>query len=53
MTDANRIAAAINLRVRQLEAQGITGIALANHMICQTAFKRDPRSASKRDPLFR
>ena len=21
--------------------------------ICQTAFKRDPRSASKRDPLFR
>jgi len=20
---------------------------------CQTAFKRDPRSASKRDPLFR
>tara|TARA_B100000678_G_scaffold273358_1_gene263613 strand:- start:913 stop:1518 length:606 start_codon:yes stop_codon:yes gene_type:complete len=33
MTDANRIAAAINLRVRQLEAQGITGIALANHMI--------------------
>ncbi len=22
-------------------------------MDCQTAFKRDPRSASKRDPLFR
>ena len=21
--------------------------------VCQTAFKRDPRSASKRDPLFR
>ena len=33
MPDANQIAAAINLRVRQLEAQGITGIALANHMI--------------------
>lgn len=33
MTDASRIATAINLRVRQLEAQGITGIALANHMI--------------------
>jgi hypothetical protein len=33
MPDASRIAAAINLRVRQLEAQGITGIALANHMI--------------------
>ena len=33
MTDANRIAAAINLRVRQLEAEGITGIALANDMI--------------------
>ncbi|PJG46397.1 hypothetical protein VVT58_24300 (plasmid) [Sphingobium sp. SJ10-10] len=33
MIDASRIAAAINLRVRQLEAQGITGIALADHMI--------------------
>jgi len=33
MPDASQIAAAINLRVRQLEAQGITGIALANHMI--------------------
>jgi len=33
MTDASRIAAAINLRVRQLEAQGITGLVLANHMI--------------------
>jgi hypothetical protein len=28
MPDANQIAAAINLRVRQLEAQGVTGIAL-------------------------
>ena len=33
MQDANQIAAAINLRVRQLEAQGITGMALANHML--------------------
>jgi hypothetical protein len=33
MPDASQIDAAINLRVRQLEAQGITGIALANHMI--------------------
>jgi hypothetical protein len=33
MPDASQIAAAINLRVRQLEAQGMTGIALANHMI--------------------
>jgi hypothetical protein len=33
MLDANQIGAAINLRVRQFEAQGITGIALANHMI--------------------
>ena len=33
MPDASRIAAAIDLRVRQLEARGITGIALANHMI--------------------
>jgi len=33
MPGASRIAATINLRVRQLEAQGITGIALANHMI--------------------
>jgi len=33
MPDASQIAAAINLRVRQLEAQGITGIALADHMI--------------------
>ena len=33
MTDVSRIATAINLRVRQLEAEGITGIALASHMI--------------------
>ena len=33
MPDASQIAAAIKLRVRQLEAQGITGIALADHMI--------------------
>lgn len=33
MLDASQIAAITNLCVRQLEAQGITGIALANHMI--------------------
>lgn len=33
MVYASKIAAAINLRVRQLEAQGITDIALANQMI--------------------
>jgi hypothetical protein len=33
MPDASQIAAAINLRVHQLEAHGITGMALANHMI--------------------
>ena len=33
MPDASQVAAAINLRVRQLEAQGVTGIALANRMI--------------------
>jgi hypothetical protein len=33
MTNVRSIAMAINLRVRQLEAQGITGMALANHMI--------------------
>jgi hypothetical protein len=26
--------------------------ALLSLLCCQTAFKRDPRSASKRDPLF-
>jgi len=31
--DASQVAAAINLRVRQLEAQGTTGMAFANHMI--------------------
>ena len=33
MPDASQIAAAIDLRVRQLETEGVTGIALANHMI--------------------
>ena len=33
MIDSSKIATAINLRVRQLAAQGITGIALANQMI--------------------
>ena len=31
--DTGQIAAAINLQVRQLEAQGITGMGLANHMV--------------------
>ena len=33
MRDAGRIAAAIDLRVRQLEAQGIKGGAMADHML--------------------
>ena len=33
MSDASRVAAAIDLRVRQLEAQGISGPALADHML--------------------
>ena len=33
MSDASRVAAAIDLRVRQLEAQGITGPAMANQML--------------------
>lgn len=33
MPDASQIAAAINHRVRQLEAQGITGLAMANYML--------------------
>lgn len=33
MPDVSSIAAAINHRVRQLEAQGLTGLALANHMV--------------------
>lgn len=33
MPDPSQVAAAINLRVRQLEGQGVTGLALANRMI--------------------
>ena len=33
MPDPSQVAAAINLRVRQLEAQGLTGIALVNRMV--------------------
>lgn len=33
MSDTSRVAAAIDLRVRQLEAQGITGPAMANQML--------------------
>lgn len=46
MTDVSRIATAINLRVRQLEAQGITGIALANHMIGHMQDLQDIYSAA-------
>lgn len=61
MPDASQIAAAINLRVRQLEAQGITGIALANHMvghmqdlqgIYKTASDRTLRDLCRRFPGF-
>lgn len=33
MSDASRVAAVIDLRVRQLEAQDITGLAMANRML--------------------
>ncbi len=61
MPDASQIAAAINLRVRQLEAKGITGIALANHMIghmqdlhriYSTASDRTLRDLCRRFPGF-
>jgi hypothetical protein len=61
MPDASQIAAAINLRVRQLEAQGITGVALANHMIghmqdlhriYNTASDRTLRDLCRRFPGF-
>ncbi len=61
MPDASQIAAAINLRVRQLEGQGITGIALANHMIghmrdlhmiYNTASDRTLRDLCRRFPGF-
>jgi hypothetical protein len=61
MPDPSQIAAAINLRVRQLEAQGITGIALANHMIghmqdlhrlYNTASDRTLRDLCRRFPGF-
>ena len=61
MPDASQIAAAINLRVRQLEGQGITGMALANHMIghmqdlhmiYNTASDRTLRDLCRRFPGF-
>ena len=61
MPDVSQIAAVINLRVRQLEAQGITGIALANHMIghmqdlhqiYNTASDRTLRDLCRRFPGF-
>ena len=42
------------LKKRSVEEQAFIA-AIAQHreeLGCQTAFKRDPRSASKRDPLF-
>ena len=59
--DTGQIAAAINLRVRQLEAQGITGMGLANHMvghmqdlqrIYETASDRTLRDLCRRFPAF-
>lgn len=41
MINSSKIATAINLRVRQLAAQGITGIALANQMIGHTQVLHD------------
>ena len=61
MPDPSQIAAAINLRVRQLEAQGVTGIGLANHMIghmhdlqeiYDTASDRTLRDLCRRFPGF-
>ena len=61
MPDASQTAAAIDLRVRQLEAQGITGMALANHMIghmqdlhriYNTATDRTLRDLCRRFPGF-
>lgn len=59
--DIGQLAAAINLRVRQLEAQGITGMSLANHMvghmhdlqrIYETASDRTLRDLCCRFPAF-
>ena len=36
---------------RLMRVAGVPGVAIGV-VDCQTAFKRDPRSASKRDPLF-
>jgi aminoglycoside phosphotransferase family enzyme len=49
-----RTAPDLYLAVRPLcrTAEGILNLA-GDGEACQTAFKRDPRSASKRDPLFR
>ena len=59
--DPGQIAAAINLRVRQLEAQGVTGMGLANRMvghmqdlqrIYETASDRTLRDLCRRFPAF-
>lgn len=49
-------AAAVKLAVQrtsdEIERLLTSGRAKLQRLDCQTAFKRDPRSASKRDPLF-
>jgi hypothetical protein len=61
MPDFSQIAAAINLRVVQLEKQGVTGMALVNQMmghmadlqvIYNTASDRDLRELCRRFPGF-
>lgn len=61
MPETSQIAAAIDLRMRQLEAKGITGIALANHMvghmqelkvIYDTASDRTLKDLCRRFPAF-
>ena len=37
VNDEHRLAAVIDLRVRQLEAQGMSGAALLEHPLCQTS----------------
>uniref|UniRef100_UPI0035AECE42 class I SAM-dependent methyltransferase n=1 Tax=Sphingopyxis sp. TaxID=1908224 RepID=UPI0035AECE42 len=49
---ARQKAHAAGARVQWFEAMGDALDAIEPLQGCQTAFKRDPRSASKRDPLF-
>ena len=48
----------IDCQAKLLGEGGYAALSASNSPViialgCQTAFKRDPRSASKRDPLFR